>query len=109
MLELHKKHQNGEISEDDYSKKGGDLAKKIEKLNSKKDQLELSVNTTNLVKHRLEEITETIGNVGSMDKFNELIFRRLVESITINERYKLTFKFKVGIDRTIDMTPKETK
>lgn len=71
--------------------------------------LELSVNTTNLVKHRLEEITEAIGNVGSMDKFNELIFRRFVESITINERYKLTFKFKVGIDRTIDMTPKESK
>ena len=42
-----------------------------------------------------------------MDSFNELIFRRLVESITINERYKVTFKFKVEIERTVDMTDKE--
>ena len=42
-----------------------------------------------------------------MDSFNELIFRRLVESITINERYKVTFKFKIEIERTVDMTDKE--
>ena len=42
-----------------------------------------------------------------MDSFNELIFRKLVESITINERYKVTFKFKVGIERTVDMADKE--
>ena len=41
-----------------------------------------------------------------MDSFNELIFRRLVDSIVINERYKVTFKFKVGIERTVDMTEK---
>ena len=52
-------------------------------------------------------MTEAICNIGSMDSFNELIFRRLVESITINERYKVTFKFKIGIERSVDMTDKE--
>lgn len=52
-------------------------------------------------------MTEAICNIGSMNSFNELIFRRLVESITINERYKVTFKFKIGIERSVDMTDKE--
>ena len=52
-------------------------------------------------------MTEAICNIGSMNSFNELIFRRLVESITINERYKVTFKFKIGIGRSVDMTDKE--
>ena len=52
-------------------------------------------------------MTEAICNIGSMNSFNELIFRRLVESITINERYKVTFKFKIEIERTVDMTDKE--
>ena len=42
-----------------------------------------------------------------MDSFNELIFRRIVESITVNEIYKVTFNFKVRIERTVDMTDKE--
>ena len=52
-------------------------------------------------------MTEAICNIGSMNSFNELIFRRLVESITINERYKVTLKFKIGIERSVDMTDKE--
>lgn len=109
MMELHKKQTNEEISEDEYKKQGIALSNKIDELKTKKDQVEVSYNTTNLVKMRLEEITEAIGNIGSMNSFNELIFRRLVESITVNERYKLTFRFKVGIDRTIDMTPNKNK
>ena len=44
-----------------------------------------------------------------MDSFNELLFRRIVESITVNEiyKYKVTFNFKVRIERTVDMTDKE--
>ena len=42
-----------------------------------------------------------------MDSFNELLFRRIVESITVNEIYKVTFNFKVRIERTVDMTDKE--
>lgn len=107
MIAVHKEHTKGEISTEDYQKLGGEISKKIDAIKSKKEQAEVSISTTNLVKRRLEEITEAIGNIGSMDSFNELIFRRLVESITINERYKVTFKFKVGIERTVDMTDKE--
>ena len=42
-----------------------------------------------------------------MDSLNELIFRRIVESITVNEIYKVTFNFKVRIERTVDITDKE--
>ena len=106
MIAIHKQHMNGEMSTEDYQKQGGDLSKKIDKIKAKKEQVEVSVSTTNLVKKRLEEITEAIGNIGSMESFNELIFRRLVDSVVINERYKVTFKFKVGIERTVDMTEK---
>ncbi|UKI49245.1 MAG: hypothetical protein L6U99_10945 [Clostridium sp.] len=75
--------------------------------NPRKSKRKYQLVLQTLSKRRLEEITEAIGNIGSMDSFNELIFRRLVESITINERYKVTFKFKVGIERTVDMTDKE--
>ena len=107
MIAVHKGHTKGEISTEYYQKLGWAISKKIYALKPKKEQAEVSISTTNLVKRRLEEITEAIGNIGSMDSFNELIFRRLVESITINERYKVTFKFKVGIERTVDMTDKE--
>lgn len=51
------------------------------------DCFQMSVSTTNLVKKRLEEITEAIGNKGSIDSVNELIFKRLVNSVVVNERY----------------------
>lgn len=84
MMEFHKKQVNDEISEETYKKEGIALSNKIDELKNKKEQVEVSVNTTNLVKMRLEEITEAIGNIVSMTSFNELIFRRLVESITVN-------------------------
>ena len=40
------------------------------------------------------------------EEFNEEIFRRLVEEIVVNERTKLTFKFNVGIERTIEASIK---
>ena len=72
-----------------------DVAKK------EKEALEKAYTTSISAKTRVDEILEVLSAIDPLTTFDEEVFVRIVESITITERTKLKFKFKVGIERDI--------
>ena len=59
-----------------------------------------------LANRRVEEILNTRNSIKPTEEFDDEIFKRLVELVTINDRCKITFNFKVGLERTIETTIK---
>lgn len=106
MLELHKKKTNGIIDQNDYANQGSKLANIIEDTKREKASIEETYSKTTILGKRVEEILKVLEGLNPTEEFNEEIFRRLVEEIVVNERTKLTFKFKVGIERTIEASIK---
>lgn len=68
--------------------------------------IESSYSRATLENKRVEEILNTLHVLELTEKFDDEIFKRLVQSVTINDRCKITFKFKVGLERTIETTIK---
>ena len=58
------------------------------------------------MEERINDINKLIDGGVSLDSFDSLVFRSMVDSVVVNERTKLTFKFKVGIQKTIVTTVK---
>ena len=101
MMELHKKKTNGEIDTTEYGKQGGKLSQMIDDIRRQKQEINTTYASSSLVSRKIEEINASLNSIEATDTFDENIFRRLVDTITFNERTKMTFKFKVGIERTI--------
>ena len=106
ILELHKKKTKGLIDQNEYSKPGSKLASMIESIKNEINAIESSYSWGTLANRRIEEILNTLNSLESTEEFDDEIFKRLVESVTINDRCKITFKFKVGLERTIETTIK---
>lgn len=102
MLELHKRKTKGLVSPKDYAEQGQALADKIDLKKRLLDDIKSKMILTELTAKRMTEIEEVLSTLKPTDDFNEIIFRKMVESITVNDRTKLTFKFKVGIEKTIE-------
>lgn len=100
MLELHKRKTKGLVSPKDYAEQGQALADKIDLKKRLLDDIKSKMILTELTAKRMTEIEEVLSTLKPTDDFNEIIFRKMVESITVNDRTKLTFKFKVGIENT---------
>lgn len=58
------------------------------------------------MEERINDINKLIGGEISFDTFDPLVFRNMVDSIVVNKRTKLTFKFKVGVQKNIVTTVK---
>lgn len=57
--------------------------------------------TNEQIKQRLNDINKAIDEHKPNKEFDSYLFKKLVDEITINDRNKLTFKFKIGLVRTI--------
>lgn len=101
MMELHTKRTSGRIIPDAYAKQGSKLADKIDALKIKRDELIKNKNDSEQLQVRLNEITKAIDSVNTDQEFDGMLFKKLIDEVTINDRNKLTFKFKVGITKTI--------
>lgn len=101
MMELHAKRTSGRIIPDAYAKQGSKLADKIDALKIKRDELIKNKNDSEQLQVRLNEITKAIDSVNTDQEFDGMLFKKLIDEVTINDRNKLTFKFKVGITKTI--------
>ena len=101
MMNLHKNKTSGKINQTEYGRNGDKISRKIEELKEQKEELLNSYASNELTIKRVEEINKALDTIQINDEFNEDLFRRLVESVTINDRCKITFKFKVGIEKTI--------
>ena len=106
MLELHKKKTKGIIDPKDYAFQGQALASKIDSKKKQLDDIKSKTILHELITKRMNDITNIVDNLKPTEEFNEMIFRNLIESITINERTKITFKFKIGVEKTIEASIK---
>ncbi|MDY3995292.1 MAG: hypothetical protein SOY58_06100 [Candidatus Onthovivens sp.] len=68
--------------------------------------IESSYYRATLANRRVEEILNTRNSIKPTEEFDDEIFKRLVELVTINDRCKITFNFKIGLERTIVTTIK---
>lgn len=106
MLELHKKKTKGLLDAKEYATKGQKLAEEIEIKRKKLEELESESILSQVMEERINDINKLIDGGISLDTFDPLVFRSMVDSVVVNERTKLTFKFKVGIQKTIVTTVK---
>ena len=106
IMELHLQKTNGKITEAEYAKAGGKLASMIDEYGKQKQELEDTYSKVYSTSERVKEIVNTIEFLNPTEKFEPEVFKRLIESVTITERTHLKFKFKVGIERDIDVNIK---
>ena len=100
MFNLLKDKQSGLISEENYHVKGLKIEKKIDGLKKKESEIKERIDTSNVTKSRIEEITTYLSNADITDKFDGEMFKNLVESITVRNNNTLEFQFKAGIKIT---------
>jgi len=101
MVELHAKKTNGSLLPDAYAKQGIKLAEQIDSLKSKRDEIIEKQDAKFETQKRLDDMLSVVESIKPNSEFDPFIFKRLVDEITINDRNKLTFKFKVGITKII--------
>ena len=106
MLELHKKKTKGLLDAKEYATKGQKLAEEIKIKRKKLEELESESILSQVMEERINDINKLIDGGILLDTFDPLVFRSMVDSVVVNERTKLTFKFKVGIQKTIVTTVK---
>lgn len=102
MLDLHKRKTSGSIGPKEYAALGQSLASEID---AKKRLLEDAKSRevmSEVAQRRMADISRITESVIQTDRFDEQVFRQLVDSITIAGRTRITFRFKVGIERTVE-------
>lgn len=101
MMELHSKKLSGRIIPGAYAKQGSKLADKIESLKKRKDELIGLKTKGETTLKRLDELNTIMKEFDSRNTFDPLIFKAFIDEVTINDRNKITFKFKAGFSKTI--------
>ncbi len=104
MGTLYKNKSDGKITMVDYQKEGSRISARIDALRKEKESIETSITSSNLSKQRLDEIMKVVETCKPTDEFDETIFKRLIDVVIMKDRYQATFRFKAGIERTIDIT-----
>jgi site-specific DNA recombinase len=106
ILNLHIQKVNGKLNETEYGKLGGKLSSRIDELNKQKQELEDTYTKASSTNERVKDIIEALDGLKPTEEFNDELFKRLIESVIITERTHIKFKFKVGIEREIDVNIK---
>lgn len=96
----------GLIDPKEYGIQGQALASKIDFIKKQHDEAKSKMILHELLEKRMEDISKVVDNIKPTDEFNEMLFRNLVENITISKRTRITFKFKLGFERTVEATIK---
>ena len=78
----------------------------IESAKNEINDIESSYFRVTLANRRVEEILNTLNSIKPTEEFDDEIFKILFELVTINDRCKITFNFKVRLERTIATTIK---
>ena len=73
----------------------------IDALEARKNKILEAQYKNKQIKQRLNDINDVLDENKPNKEFNPCLFKKLVNEITINDRNKLTFKFKIGFVRTI--------
>lgn len=93
MLEIQKEVLKKANSKEDYTK----LALKLEELREEKNEIMLKEAENESLKERLKEMKEFLEDKEiSIDRFDDVLVRKLIEGIEINED-SILVEFKSGI------------
>jgi len=103
MGTLYSQKSDGKITMVEYQKEGSKISGRIDALRKEKESIETTITSNNLSKQRLNEIIKAVELSKPTDEFDEEIFKRLVDVVIMKDRYNATFKFKIGIERTINL------
>lgn len=103
MLELLRAKRSGSISDAEYNRRGSEIEIQINSLNHKKEALTERECTSKMETQRLNKITEVLNESGSDTEFDGEIFKTLIDTVVVKDRYTLEFHFKVGIMETISL------
>ena len=90
----------------EYATKGQKLAEEIEIKRKKVEELESESILSQVMEGRINDINKLIDDGILLNTFDPLVFRSMVDSVVINERTRLTFKIKIGVQKTIVTTVK---
>ena len=107
MAALAKRKNESLISDEQYAIEGDKIAVAIEKVKQDKVNYEFASIQQRKDNIRFNEIVEIIDSLNPDKEFDEIAFNSLVDSVLINEKYKITFNLAIGISVTIDKTPKK--
>lgn len=89
----------GECGEN-YRRHATRITTQINSLLKRSEIITAESNKTMLDQFKAKELFEVIDSMNSTDHFDEDVFRRLVDKITIRNRFEVTFHFKIGIDKS---------
>ena len=108
MAALAKRKNESLISDEQYAIEGDKIAVAIEKVKQDKANYEFASIQQRKDNIRFNEIVEIIDSLHPEKEFDEKIFNSLVESVLVNEKYKITFNLFMGISIMVDKTPKKS-
>ena len=97
-MKLNKNKRDGHISEEYYRDQISKLSIVVKNLNKELVILQGKIDARQLAKERLRCILDAVNNFQIEDKFNDELFKSLVEKITVKNRV-LTFYLKIGITK----------
>lgn len=83
----------------DYDAEYSQLAAEIEKFRALRQKI-LDEETLKVLQiQRINDMREFLhGQTSPLDKFNEDIFRRLIEKVSVKSMVEVTFVFKTGVE-----------
>ena len=102
MISINRQKREGEITFEQYAEEASKIADKIESLEAERTELEKKGETRLIATKRIKDVLDVINMVKPTDEFDGNLFTRLVEDATILDR-KITFNFKIGIQRTVEL------
>lgn len=101
MLELVREKRAGNVTNEEYNQRGGEIEVKINELTRVKEGLEQRSYATKLTKKRVEEIIEMIECMDIANKFDGEIFKNIVDTVVVRNNYTLDFHLKVGLTESV--------
>lgn len=108
MAVLAKRKNEKLITEEEYAIQGDKISIAIDKVKEDKINYEFASIQQRKDNERFNEVVKIVDSLNPEKEFDENVFNTLVDSITINEKYKITFNLVIGLSITINKTPCRT-
>ena len=102
MAVLAKRKNEKLITEEEYAIQGDKISIAIDKVKEDKINYEFASIQQRKDNERFNEVVKIVDSLNPEKEFDENVFNTLVDSITINEKYKITFNLVIGLSLTID-------
>ncbi len=101
MLDLVRSKRIGNITEEEYNRRGSEIETRINELSHKRDELEQRSNIAKLTKKRVGDIIDLINKIDITTEFDGEIFKSIVDTVVVRNNYTLDFHLKIGLTESV--------